>query len=118
MVRKYPIAKETKKQGNTVITVKGSLLPYVGIGSDDNIEYVGNKVFEDTLTYVQTRRGRSSAVFIFEDSQGATYQMFMTDIDDLLKTKNISNGRVKAKWTFQKRGQNYGIRLAKEEENE
>lgn len=90
--------------------VKGSLIDYDN--RSGNVEYIENKVFGDTLTFEGYSRGRSSAVFNFVDSNGATYQMFMTDIDNLLKSKDLINRQVKGTWTFCKRGQNYGIKLA------
>jgi hypothetical protein len=120
----YPVVKETTYYSDTYYQeevrskpdkVKGSLLTYEGDTHyyKDNFEMIKNKVFEETLTYAGYGRGRSSAVFYFKDSTGADYQMFMTDMDDLLKSKDILNGQVAATWTFCKRGQNYGIKLAK-----
>ena len=119
----FPVIKETTyyptdnewyiKQGlaGKPNEVKGSLIDYDN--RSGNVEYVENKVFEDTLTFEGYARGRSSSVFLFVDSNGATYQMFMTDIDNLLKSKDLINRQVKGTWTFCKRGQNYGIKLAK-----
>lgn len=121
----FPVIKETTyypkddewyiKQGlaGKPREVKGSLIDYDN--RSGNVEYIENKVFEDTLTFEGYARGRSSAVFHFVDSSGATYQMFMTDIDDLLKNRDIINRQVKGKWTFCKRGKNYGIKLYDEE---
>lgn len=78
-------------------------------------EWRDNYVFEDTLTYETYHRGRSSATLCFRDSNGHSYEMFMTDFNDLLKRKGLEGRSVTAKWTFVKRGQNYGIKLADEE---
>ena len=127
MVKKvilFPVIKETTyypKDNEYLIQqglagkqreVKGSLLDYDN--HSGNVEYIENKVFEDTLTFEGYSRGRSSAVFNFTDSNGDTYQMFMTDIDDLLREKDIINRQVKGTWTFCKRGRNYGIKLCEE----
>ncbi|AMB18701.1 hypothetical protein BH780_gp118 [Bacillus phage Eldridge] len=120
----YPLVKEStyapQSEWNdehgitgTPREVKGSLIDY-GAGGD-NVEWVENRVFPDTLTYTGYGRGRSSAVFYFEGSLGEKYQMFMTDMDDLLKYAGVLNKEVTAWWTYQKRGQNYGIRLADSE---
>ena len=120
----YPLVKENIYYEETswniendlvgkVRTAKGSLIGYGGGGP--NVEWVENKVFPDTLTYTGYGRGRSSAVFYFKGSQGEEYQMFMTDMDDLLKYVGMLNKEVTAWWTYQKRGANYGIRLADSE---
>jgi len=123
----FPIVYETKyyegewRKGEPY-AIKGSLLSYVlyvpsepCIDEQKNIEWVENRVFEDTLTYTGYARGRSSAVLCFEGRNGEKYDMFMTDVDDLLKTKDIIDRKVTAKWTYCKRGQNYGIRLVDSE---
>lgn len=91
--------------------VKGSLVSYQGaVGS--NIEYVENKVFDETLTYQGYGRGRSSSVFYWTDATGAKYQMFMSDMNDLLFHKEVTNKQVTGTWTYCKKGQNFGIKLA------
>lgn len=121
----YPLIKETtyypfdnwniqRGTAGSPNMVKGTLLSYVS-GREDNVEYVENREFEETLTYLGYGRGRSSAVFYFKDSTGAEYQMFMTDMDDLLKHKDIVGKEVEGVWTYCKRGQNHGIKLAKSE---
>lgn len=117
----YPVIKETtyysdswSDRAGQPKDVAGSLVPYPD-SSSGNIEYVENRVFTDTLTYTGFGRGRSSAVFYFVGSKGETYQMFMTDMDDLIKYRGITDKQVDAWWTYQKRGQNYGIRLADSE---
>lgn len=105
----YPLVKQTTQ--HPTLKVKGSLVAYSGY-TDDNIEYVENKVFDETLTYDGYGRGRSSAVFYFKDSAGATYQMFMKDMNDLLSSKDMIDGKVTGTWTYCKRGQNFGIKLA------
>ena len=92
--------------------VKGSLLSHAHYIDEDNVEFVENRIFDETLTYAGYGRGRSSAVFYFTDSTGAAYQMFMTDMDDLLKKCDLIDGNVNGTWTYCKRGQNYGIKLA------
>lgn len=79
-----------------------------------NINWIDNIVFEDTLTFTGYGRGRSSAVMHFEGSNGASYNMFLSDTNVLLKTKDIIGGKVKAQWTFCKRGSNFGIKLSEE----
>lgn len=133
MVKKeilYPVTKENsyydrdwiEKEGKEKIehkkgevsVAKGSLEYYPF--NDTNLEWVKNKVFEETLEYIGYSRGRSSATFQFKDSTGADYSIFMKDMNDLLMTKDIINGEIKGFWTYCKRGKNFGIRLATEKE--
>ncbi|MCC2249015.1 hypothetical protein JUJ52_03460 [Virgibacillus sp. AGTR] len=119
----YPLIKETtyypsdneyyKSQGlaGKPDKVKNSLMMYDGY-VDQNVNYVENRVFNETLTYTGYGRGRSSAVFYFKDSTGATYQMFMTDMDALLSSKDLIDGKVTGTWKYCKRGKNFGIKLA------
>ena len=107
--------KVEHKKGEVSIA-KGSLVAYPL--DDKNLKWVQNKVFEETLEYIGNSRGRSSATFQFKDSTGAKYSMFMKDMNDLLMTKDIINGKIKGFWTYCKRGRNFGIRLATEKEME
>jgi len=75
-------------------------------------EWRDNYEFEETLTYKTYYRGRSSATIAFTDSKDRQYEMFMTDFDDLMTRKGLNGKEVTGRWTFVKRGQNYGIRLA------
>lgn len=94
---------------------KGQLLSFQPY-NDTDVEWVENREFNDTLTYLGFSRGRSSATFLFEGSNEEKYTMFMKDMDTLLKSpKNIIDMQVSAVWTYQKRGQNFGIRLADSE---
>lgn len=75
-----------------------------------------NKPFGDCLRYKGYSRGRSSAKIIFESEiNGSSYGMFLTDFDGLMEQvgMNALNGRgVSGQFSFVKRGQNYGIKLA------
>lgn len=131
----YPVIKETKywedawdsELNGTPRVVKGSLINYMdnyslqllqeGRDLSDyykNIELAENKVFHDVLTYDRVERGRSACTFFFKGEDQAEYPMFITDMDDILKTKDISSGQVSGTWTFAKRGANYGIKLYEE----
>lgn len=70
-----------------------------------------------TLVYVGYARGRSAAYFIWRHSiTGTRYPMFMTDFDEMMRTRTIPIQGVHATWIECKRGQNYGIRIATEAE--
>ncbi|MBU5266253.1 hypothetical protein [Virgibacillus proomii] len=91
---------------------EGNLQSYPYI--DD--EWRDNYVFEGTLEYKTYHRGRSSVTIEFSDSKGNTYGMFVSDFDDLVNRKGLNGKKVHGKWTFVKKGQNYGIRLCEDDE--
>ena len=70
--------------------------------------------FTGALTYEGFARGRSAAYFHVKDSAGRTYPMFMSDLDAVLRTIGVKDGRIpEATWEPCKRGRNYGLRMAK-----
>lgn len=76
-------------------------------------EWRDNYVFHATLNVTGTTRGRSAARINLQDEQGHKYEMFLTDVVDLLMhAPTIAYGMIEADWTFQKRGANYGIKVA------
>lgn len=69
--------------------------------------------FRAVLVYEGYARGRSAAYFMWRHATtGARYPMFMTDLDEMLRTRTIPIQGVHATWIECKRGQNYGIRVA------
>lgn len=65
-----------------------------------------NYEFSADLRFVQFGRGKSAAYAIFENSlDGKKYYMFLKDLEDFLKNKEIIGN-----FTFVKRGCNYGIK--------
>ena len=71
-----------------------------------------NYEFEDILIITGMSRGRSAANFNLQSTvNGKNYNLFMTDIVDLIQKATINKGEIKGKWTFVKRGNNYGIKL-------
>lgn len=70
-----------------------------------------NFVFEETMTYRGYDRGRSSATLLFMDSKGKHYSMFLSDFDALMRKKGLTGDTVKGRWTFVKKGMNYGLAL-------
>ena len=76
-------------------------------------EWRDNFDFTATLTFTGFNRGRSAAYAEFKNYlTGATFTMFLKDLDEVIKTCGIGNGKVEARWTFCKRGANYGLCLA------
>lgn len=74
-----------------------------------------NFEFQDELTYKSYGRGRSSATFCFERITGEKVNVFMSDMD--IFVPHLRNGKISGKFTFVKKGQNYGCRLIKVETN-
>lgn len=75
--------------------------------------------FRAVLVYEGYARGRSAAYFLWKHfTTGASYPMFLTDLDDILSSRTIPKSGVHATWIECKRGQNYGIRIATADEIE
>ena len=69
--------------------------------------------FRAVLVYEGCARGRSAAYFMWRHQiTGTRYPMFMTDLDEMLRTRTIPVQGVHATWIECKRGQNYGIKIA------
>ncbi len=96
--------------------------PYKGLaGYPDGywpMEWRDNHVFMDHLLFDDFQRGRSAAHAVFKSTtSGDRYEMFLTDLGDVIKRMGLTNGGgIAAYFTFVKRGMNYGIRLATEVE--
>jgi len=75
-----------------------------------------NITFTDSLIFIDTERGRSAARFVvLLERRQILAVMFITDLLDVLTTPGVQihSGKVLTeRWTFTKRGQNFGIRLA------
>lgn len=64
-----------------------------------------------------TARGRSAAYFLWKDEQGRQFPMFITDMADVVRAGvATAGGLVNARWMVAKRGTNFGIRLATDDE--
>ena len=69
-----------------------------------------NEEFEDALIYDGYSRGRSAAYFNFErKSTGTNVTVFLTDFEDMIPI--MVNGGITGRFTYTKRGQNYGVKL-------
>jgi hypothetical protein len=81
----------------------------------DDIVWKENFEFEDTLELTGMSRGRSAANFNLKSiTDGKNYNLFMTDTVDLIQNSTINKGKITGRWTFCKRGQNYGVKIVKE----
>jgi len=70
---------------------------------------IENIPFEDELTYKTYYRGRSAAGAEFTNSLGQIFIVFMTDLDKWIPI--MTEGKIKGKFIYCKRGMNYGIKL-------
>jgi hypothetical protein len=81
-------------------------------GPSDWYEWRDNFEFDAMLVMTGFDRGGIGAIrAVFADEPGARYPMFVSDLADLLRVAGVVGGKVRARWTFVKRGKNlYGIR--------
>lgn len=82
----------------------GHQLPY-GLRA---VELRDNYEFEDTLEYVNYSKGRSSIGFEFKRTDGTMVSMFVTDMNKILPL--MKNGQITGRFTFSKRGENFGCK--------
>jgi len=81
----------------------------------ESIVWKENFEFEDTLYLEGMSRGRSAANFnLVSQIDNKSYNLFMTDILNMVQNADIHKGIIKGKWTFCKRGSNYGVKLLKQ----
>jgi hypothetical protein len=92
----------------------GNLLSYPRAWFGKEVVWNPIEPFVESLKLVGTERGRSAAHFMWEDTRGRQYPMFLTDLVNLLIRRPITPPGVThyETWTIKKRGQNYGIALA------
>ena len=77
----------------------------------DNIVWFNNSYENLTLKVVESDRYMKSSKLHFEDLYGKRYQMFISDVPDLLTFASINKGIITAEFYFVKRGSDYGIKL-------
>ena len=71
-----------------------------------------NYIFESEMRFIGFGRGRSAAHGFLRGTERREYQIFLKDLEELIGTRNFECGIInETKWTFVKRGQNYGIKL-------
>ena len=75
-------------------------------------EFKDNFEFEDSICFVKFQRGRSSTIAKFHRLNTNTYiTAFISDMKDLIT--NMKYGQIDGRFTFVKKGQNYGFKLIK-----
>lgn len=73
--------------------------------------WVDNFEFDDTLTLIDYGRGRSSVTFTMQKKDGKTVSVFVSDFCDMAKSSEFKAGVIAGRFTFTKKGCNYGCRL-------
>ncbi|MDQ1041452.1 hypothetical protein QFZ75_007954 [Streptomyces sp. V3I8] len=95
----------------------GSLINYVGSDPEDVHEWRENKPFPTMLILTGTTRGMSAARLSWRSDRGRTFEMFLTDAAALMQgSAPIYAGSVDTWWIAQRRGSNYGIRQATQDD--
>lgn len=83
----------------------------------DACDWRENKTFHAVMTLQDgVTSGRSAKYVNWRDDQGHGFPMFVSDLVDLVVNGYVEKGKVDYWWMVAKRGQNYGLRLAKEDE--
>jgi hypothetical protein len=89
---------------------KGNQLHYADWWKAATINLQDNHEFDGTLAYKAMHRGRSAAYFEFERvGEDRTVTVFMKDLVDMFPA--MTAGCVRGRFTFCKRGANFGCRL-------
>jgi hypothetical protein len=106
----------TESKGKKVLKIPfdehGYFVSYPGINFHERYEWKPNYVFEDELQFLGFYRGRSSAGITFESKKHKSqYTMFLIDFKDLILNNLVEFGKIQGKWTFVKRGTNFGVRF-------
>lgn len=107
-LKEVPFEESWRYEGNDKISQGWHMTSYpTGYKMTD---WRPNEPFETTLKLVGQSRGRSSALFKWEDVKtGTQYPMFMSSLGDLVQNSMINFGQVAGKWVAVKKGSNYGI---------
>lgn len=75
------------------------------------VRTVKNHIFNAVMEVNHTRRGRSSAKLIMTNKiDDLQYEMFLTDVTDMLKTGIVNFGVIEGLFVFTKRGNNFGVK--------
>jgi hypothetical protein len=75
----------------------------------NEIEWRDNVPFRKLLRIDSYGRGQSAAYFNWVDEDGLAYPMFISDLTEMLRVRNVMNGEACGRWIARKRGKNYGI---------
>lgn len=97
-------------EGEKICTETGKFEIFNRNGALNEV-FVPNFEFEDTLIFEGFSRGRSSVKAHFKSQfTGKKYEMFISDLADIIKANHFIT-KLSGRFTFVKKGQNYGIKL-------
>lgn len=89
--------------------VNNELMSYAN-GNGYGVTWLPNYEFQDVLKFEEFERGRSAAHAVFKSlKDNKRYPMFLKDLSDAIE--RLVGGTLSGQFTFQKRGQNYGVAL-------
>lgn len=86
----------------------GDQLHYPAHYTMDTGRWKDNFTFEGVLEITRMERGMSAAYFHAKDQEGRGYTMFMKDLFEALPY--MAYGKLTGRFTFTKRGNNYGVK--------
>ena len=89
--------------------VNGNQLDYDDRAWNKTITMVDNFEFDDVLTLVGSSRGRSSVGFNMRRQNGKTVNVFLSNFVEMCH--HMINGVVVGRFTFVKKGANFGCRM-------
>lgn len=99
-----------KSQYQIPFDKNGNQLEYYNLYNNSFPTLQDNYEFNDTLLYQTYGRGRSSITFVFKrQSTGKNVSMFVSDLHNAIPY--LRNGCLSGKFTFVKKGRNYGCKL-------
>lgn len=109
---KVPVLiEEDNKYGYKI----GEVVNYPNKFDSQLIEYRDNFTFEAFLKVKGISRGTSSATFELSDVVNEVeYTMFMKDMLEMINNSILDGGYIFGKFTYCKRGSNYGIKLVEQ----
>lgn len=108
MAKKIKIGRKDEKWlwwSGYIFKDKANTIPLEGVEVIENFE------FKAVLEFKHFSRGCSSAKAVVEDQEGNTYEVFLGDYADMIELS--CHGSIGGIFTFCKKGQNYGIKLAR-----
>lgn len=121
----YPILAEdihshTRKNADGTerkpVYVEGTLIRRKPDYGGNNVKWVSNKVYKDTLEFVRIHDSGNSVGAGFIDATGAQFYMFLSDFEEVLLNLDMVDSKVTGYWTYVKKSRYFGIRMATEKE--
>lgn len=106
---------ETAKEVIQIPFNKAGMLHYPDPYPEKLMRWLDNHEFTGTLTLDGMERGCSAAHFTLHDTSDQRYTMFMKDLLLMVQAcSNMNRGTITGRWTYVKRGMNYGVKFVGE----